>query len=134
LLHTFDGEPVGDGIDQSCGNADITQVRVCWQADDGSEPDFSQCIADQMRQFGCNKSSGISNFEITPGRNSFWIVPVCDDGSVAAIGTYQVPPPIVRTVEEGGIVTLGSLLIVATDNTDPSTVCPSPNCTCVRPP
>ena len=120
-LRSFDGERV-----DSCADARIEEVRICWQA---VEEGPSTGVCQGSQSFPCGEENGVSGFEIAPGRAAFWIEPICLDGSPADLGSYQVPPPIVRTVEDGKIVTLNSLLIVVTPF---RSTCPEAGCTCVR--
>lgn len=124
----FDFE--GDSID--CADADVAQVRLCWApvAADGSVS--TACLASQQDTFDCRDERGATSFELPEGRTAFWIVPVCADRGVADPGTFQVPAPIVREVEDGKLVTLSSLAIVASDNTEMSPTCGPAGCTCAR--
>ena len=72
----------------------------------------------------------MTGFDLDTGSTAFWIEPICTEGDPAAAGTYQVPPPIVRNVEEGQIVSLNSLLLVVSP---PGGECPADGCTCMRP-
>lgn len=120
-LRSFEGDQV-----ESCPEARIDEVRVCWQSiSEGT----STGVCEGSQSFPCGEENGVSGFEIDPGSTAFWIEPICIDGSPAEPGSYQVPPPIVRTVEDGNIVTLNSLLIVVTPFRDS---CPDSGCTCVR--
>lgn len=123
-LRSFDGQPV-----DSCDDARLDRVRICWQAVEEGETLDAACRPGQFDDFPCGEENGASGFEIAPGRTAFWIEPLCEDGGAATAGTYEVPPPIVRTVEEGRIVTLNSLLIVVTPEGSP---CPPSGCTCQR--
>jgi hypothetical protein len=121
-LRSFDGEPV-----DSCTDARIERVRICWQSVADGASTTGACDASQA--FPCEEENGVSGFEIAPGATAFWAEPICVDGEPADPDTYQVPPPIVRSVEEGQIVTLNSLLIVVTPLGQD---CPDAGCTCVR--
>ena len=119
-LRSFDGDDV-----ESCSDARLDEVQVCWQAvSEGS----GSCTSSEA--FPCDEENGVSGFEIDPGPTAFWIEAICRDGDLADPATYQVPPPIVRTVEEGKIVTLNSLLVVVHPV---GSACPDSGCTCVRP-
>jgi hypothetical protein len=119
-----------DGKDRDCAAARLERVAVCWQVvEDGTSAVGAACDAERSSLFFCDDENGVSGFEITPGSNAFWIEPRCDDGEPPDLGTYEVPPPIVRTVEDGRIVTLNSLLIVVA-TTDGA--CPAAGCTCAR--
>ena len=124
-LRDFDGDAV-----ESCADARVEEVEVCWQPALGSTPSVDiGCRPGQRAVFPCSEENGVSGFEIAPGPTAFWAHPICRDGEQAAEDTYQVPPPIVRTVEEGRIVTLNSLLIVVAPT---SGDCPEAGCTCSR--
>jgi len=126
-LRSTDGDSV-----EACQDVDIRDVRLCWEpvADGSVLGGGGECQSGQRRSFPCGESSGVTGFNLDPGPTAFWIEPICTDGEPAAAGTFQVPPPIVRRVEEGEIVSLDSLLLVVnpTDGT-----CPDAGCTCVRP-
>jgi hypothetical protein len=119
----------GESVD-SCHSALIDDVRLCWEpVEDGSVLGSGGPCRSLHRSFPCEESSGITAFNLDPGETAFWIEPICDDRRPADAGTYQVPPPIVRNVEDGQIVSLNSLLLVVSPTGD---VCPSTGCTCVR--
>jgi hypothetical protein len=126
-LRSFEGVAV-----EACADARIGDVRLCWEpAGDGSvSAGGGACRAGDQRRFPCEESSGVTGFQLDPGSTAFWIEPICIDEEPAAEGTYQVPPPIVRTVERGEIVSLNSLLLVVSP---PGDDCPAGVCTCVRP-
>jgi hypothetical protein len=125
-LRTFGGSAVG-----SCGDVGIQNVRLCWQTLGDGSPSTEDiiCQAGLRRTFDCSDSSGVTGFDLDPGPTAFWIEPVCQDGAPADSGTYEVPPPIVRTVQEGKIVSLSSLLLVVSPL---SAGCPAAGCTCER--
>jgi hypothetical protein len=123
-LRSFDGRSI-----ESCSDAGIDRVRLCWDSLDAEGGGSGQCRPPGLRTFDCRERRGITGFEIPPGRTSLFILPICPDGAPARDGTYDVPPPIVRTVTEGQVVTLSSLLIVAGDQSRPDG-CPPAGCTC----
>ncbi len=110
------------GDNNTCGKSEVDKVRVCWRSlgDAGTAP--SECViirtdgglAGQLRDFDCSASRGVTRFEVPAGRTSLFIEPLCAGGNPAR-GPYQVPPPIVRTVEDGKVVTINQLLIVASN-------------------
>ncbi len=107
-LRTFEGNA------NTCLKSGVEMVRVCWiplDVDGGSG--LQVCRRGQFREFPCDSSRGVTRFELPPGRNMLFLEPVCAGGVVAQ--NFQVPAPIVRDVEKGGVVTLDQLLIVATD-------------------
>jgi hypothetical protein len=121
-LRTFEGESIS-----RCDNAGIAQVQLCWRALASSDPD---CAPGRFAQFECPIGHGATRFEITPGPTSLQIAPICQDGSVPVVGTFQVPPPVVRTVNEGRVTMLNAILIVARDRTNPLSNCQPAGCTC----
>lgn len=118
-LRTFEGESL------TCKQAQVEEIRLCWNALDSND---SGCRPNQSRRFTCKEATGVTRFEIEPGRTKLFAEPVCADGLPAAVGTFQAPAEIVRTVEEGQIVTLDSLLILVTDQD----LCAGVACTCAR--
>jgi hypothetical protein len=127
-LRSQEGESI-----ETCQEVAIRDVRLCWEplADGSVLGAGGPCRSGRRRNFPCGESSGITAFDLDPGATAFWIEPVCDDGEPAGAGTYQVPPPIVRNVEDGQIVSLNSLLLVVSPPGGESP-CPPAGCTCVR--
>ncbi len=119
-LRTFSGDPV-----DSCADAKVDKVRLCWNAVDSG---VTGCRPGNFRDFPCQDQTGVTLFEIEPGRTAFFAEPICADGQPARAGTYQTPSEIVRTVRDGEVVSLESLLIVVTDHPDFCGI----ECTCVR--
>lgn len=117
-LRSFSGENIS-----TCAEAGIEEVQVCWDLlDGGSEPQELACppadiqtsgaVVPGGRIFDCNVKRGVSGFEVPPGRVLFWLRPLCADGQPPTEDAYLVPPPVVRTVESGQVVTLNALLVV----------------------
>jgi hypothetical protein len=126
-IRSFEGDAVG-----TCLEARIDKIRLCWNPLTDPAPDGAPdepCPPDQRRSFPCDDSSGVTGFDLDPGLTAFWIEPVCTDGEPADPGTYQVPPPIVRTVREGRIISLNSLLLVVNPSANG---CTTTACTCRR--
>ncbi|MCP4443945.1 MAG: hypothetical protein GY811_01185 [Myxococcales bacterium] len=119
-LRTFGGGPV-----ESCADAKVSKVRLCWNAVDSG---VTGCRPGSFRDFDCQDQTGVTLFEIEPGRTAFFVEPICEDAQPARVGTYQVPPKIVRMVREGEVVSLESLLITITDQPENC----GQECTCVR--
>lgn len=105
-IRTPAGEP------NNCVDAKIEKVRVCWAPSDGA----SARVCQGSRTFLCTDLRGFSSFEIDSGPTAFWLEPLCEVTQVVPDpATYEVPPPLIRSVSDGQVVTLNSLLIVATD-------------------
>jgi hypothetical protein len=118
-LRTYAREPI-----KTCADARISTVRLVWQ------PVGSTAAEPEGRvDFPCTSTRGVTDFVISEGPQLFWIEPICDDGAPPTTGTYEVPPPVLRTVASGEIITLNSLLIVGYQ--DPEK-CPVESCTCLR--
>jgi hypothetical protein len=117
-LRTVEGDAV-----ESCGDIPLEAVRICWEPADGASTD--QCRPGHRRTFPCGDRHGVTAFEVPPGPTLLWIEPVCPGGAPPPADTYEVPPPILRTVEHGRVVTLRSLLIEIRAGAD----C-EPRCTC----
>ena len=109
---------------ETCADARINTVQLVWQ------PVGSTAAEPEGRvKFPCSSTRGVTDFVISEGPQLFWIEPICNDGDPPTTGTYEVPPPVLRTVASGEIVTLSSLLIVGYQDPDK---CPVASCTCLR--
>lgn len=123
-VRDFDGNP------RSCGDAGIGTVTLCWQAADGLSSEFV-CQDGARETFECDRERGSTEFEVPTGPTALWIEVGCgESGAPAEPGSYEVPAPIVRTVRDGQIVTLNSLLIIATPQ---RSSCGARECTCPLP-
>ena len=91
---------------------DVGEIRLCWVSLVDAGSSIAQCRPPDLQTFPCAEGSGATGFTLTPSRTSLFIQPVCADGTPAAPASYTVPPPIVREVVEGRVVTLSSLLVV----------------------
>ena len=118
-----------DSID--CDEARIDKIRICWAplTDGGTttDPSCRAVVTDAgverlYRAFECDQYRGVTRFEVPPGPTALFVAPLCAGGQEPT-GPFQVPPPIVRTVVEGEVVTLNQILIIAED-------CAGTDCTC----
>ena len=122
-LRTFEGASLS-----SCAAVDIDRVRLCWQpVGDGGLP-APRCQPEQYRSFSCEKSSGVTRFELPTGPVSLFVEPVCSDGRPPVAGTFEVPPPFTRVLRAGEVANLDSFLIAVYDPRR----CEPPLCTCGR--
>lgn len=109
-LLSYSGDPIGD-----CECAGIDQVRVCWVPEDEAPADATELTCAEGRRsppIPCTQNRGATDFVIDSKPHLFWIEPMQDEQTPLAPGSYEVPSPILRTVEHGSVVTLDSLLIV----------------------
>lgn len=119
-LRSFTGEPISD---PACASAQIDNIRVWWRSPETGEMRF--------RAFPCTENRGVTGFQVPAGANSIWVTPECAGGIEALPGTFDAPAPLLRTVEDGAVVTLNTVLLVVSDRTlADDTQCPSPGCTC----
>jgi hypothetical protein len=122
-LRDFEGQPISDG-EHPCVLTNIGEIRLNWKAvtDDGGDGAMEPDGTDKFR---CLDNRGVTGFVIPAGRQMLWIEPICRSDAVM-LGSYEVPPPIVRTIEDGTVTTLDALLIVA----DPECTCPTATANC----
>jgi hypothetical protein len=126
-LFAFGGDRV------SCDEAEVAAVELCWRAVPAGGTLEASCADADHLGFACDDNHGTTRFDLPAGRTAFWLEPVCRDGEPAATGTYQVPAPIVREVVDGEVVTLSSLAIIVSDNSENPPNCgPTGVCTCQR--
>lgn len=86
----------------NCERANVTTIRLAWE---GTSSGFDT--------WPCNNQGeqrGVTGFNVPVGRVSLTISPECATGP-ADPAAYEAPPPIVRTLELGGIATLGAVVI-----------------------
>jgi hypothetical protein len=88
-----------DGSGVSCGFADVVTINL--QIDDD--------LPDGYVAFPCGDERGVTRFDLAPGTAQLWLVPGCASGSDPV--AYRAPPPIVRTITEGEVITLDTQLI-----------------------
>lgn len=100
----------------TCSDVSIQKIRLCWQSVEEAGTETLTCPDTRAEEFECVERTGVTGFEIDPGRTALFIIPLCEPGDAgiqpAVEESYVVPPPIVRTVEDGRVVTLNSLLLV----------------------
>lgn len=88
-----------DGADLDCEDANVKQIQLYWSA------------AGEARHnaFPCEDARGVTGFQIEAGEVELWLQPVCAGGD--AIAGFRAPPPIVRTITEGEVITLTTQII-----------------------
>lgn len=119
-VRSFDGSEIG------CVLAKIDTVSLCWR--DSIITGSTECLTEASSDFRCDREQGATSFSVPSGEQTLWIEVSCaTTGARADRAGYEVPAPIVRTVTNGGIVTLNSLLIVASDRQER---CGDRPCTC----
>jgi len=90
------------------GTGPVTQIRLHWQVDDGSDDPSRN---DGSKAWRCTDNHGVTGFELAEGTASLWITPECMDGT-AAPSTYIAPAIVQRSVIRGDAVSLGALELV----------------------
>lgn len=104
-----------DGSGVSCGFAGVDTINL--QIDDD--------LPDGYVAFPCEDERGVTRFDLAPGTATLWLTPGCASGSVPV--AYRAPPPIVRTITEGEVITLDTQLIeVRAGNCLPEDPCTCP--------
>jgi hypothetical protein len=115
-VHACGGGPQGGAVELSwalrdrtrgfvsCTDARLKTIRLDWTV--GEERGFDSWPCDNN-----GERRGVTGFDVPVGTVSLTISPECSGGERAAETSYDVPPPIVRKVELGGIVTLGAVVI-----------------------
>lgn len=121
-LRPFDGAGSWE-----CKDVRIGWIRLAWKAvpESGSDPEDTDPSGapDGWQEFPCEDSRGVTDFSIPAGQQMLWIVPICAGSALpAATGHYEVPPPIVRTVQDGTVTTLAALLVVTGESACPVTL------------
>jgi hypothetical protein len=61
--------------------------------------------------FQCDDRHGVTGFEVTEGTASLWLALTCIGGATPDALMYEAPPPIVRSITAGDVVTLETQLI-----------------------
>ena len=85
-------------------------VRLCWAAvSDNTQS--GTCMPMHEVDFACHLGFGLTPFMIDPGKQSFWVEPVCRDGNPPDKRLYDVPASIVRDVVASRAVSLDVLQI-----------------------
>ncbi|WP_152629414.1 hypothetical protein [Haliangium ochraceum] len=100
----------------SCEGVGMSWVQLNWRTVAEGDPNPA-LEAEGSKRFPCADDRGITEFIIPSGRKMLWVEPLCQDGE--AFTRYEVPPPVVRNVADGAVLTLDSLLIVV----DPACTC-----------
>jgi hypothetical protein len=123
------------GAKNDCAQSRIEQIRVCWVpvTDGGAGPPVCTIqrtdagLRELFDLFECSDKRGVTRFQVPTGANAFFVQPICIGGGEPT-GPFQVPSPIVRTVESGQVVTLNQVLIIAANEN-----CQGADCTCASP-
>lgn len=87
-----------DGTGVSCGAANVARIDLYVSDDFGNG----------IISFPCGDERGVTRFDIAPGEAELWLAPGCEEGTPIA---YRAPPPIVRTITAGEVITLDTQLI-----------------------
>jgi hypothetical protein len=58
----------------------------------------------------CEDNRAVTGFVVPPGEASLWVVPECAGGP-ASSDTFEAPPPVVRTLVAGDVVSLNAVVV-----------------------
>lgn len=92
-----------DGTGVSCEAADVVTINLNFRV---TNEDGTTSTRDEP--FPCEDERGVTGFVLQPGETPLWLRPACEEGTPIA---YRAPPPIVRTITEGEVITLDTQLI-----------------------
>jgi hypothetical protein len=121
-LRNFQGNPIADNLAESCSKVGIDKILLIWEP----PPDSGERVLGNW-SFDCEANRGVTGFVVPEGPQLLRIVPFCQGGVLPRAHTYEVPPPILRDVRDGEVVTLNSLLVVVQDCSGQGT---DTGCTC----
>jgi hypothetical protein len=86
----------------------IERMALYW-AVTSTSADGSTSTTQRATFFTCNDLHGVTGFDIPPGTVSLWLEPDC--ALDASVCSFIAPPPIVRTITAGDVVTLDAQVI-----------------------
>jgi hypothetical protein len=90
-----------NGSTTNCGEFGVEEMVIEWEVVGDGSFHFS---------FECGNYHGVTDFQVPAGEAALWLHPRCH-GVDATQGTFSAPPPIVRTITAGEVVTLDTQLI-----------------------
>jgi hypothetical protein len=91
------------GMFEPCDQTTVASIRLDWETEAAAGFDSWPCNNQ-------GEQRGVTGFDVPAGNVSLTISPECAEGP-ADPASFEAPPPIVRQVELGGIVTLGAVVI-----------------------
>jgi hypothetical protein len=100
LVRSDTAETIND-----CGVARIDEIELWWEvAVEGADVRHAD-------RFSCDGDRGVSRFDVPVGDVALWLRPACENDVEPAEGSFVTPPPIVRNITEGEVITLDTQLI-----------------------
>jgi hypothetical protein len=85
----------------SCSQANVSAIRLSWDVGGITNSE----------SWPCDDNHAITRFVIPEGLATLTISPDCASGP-AAPATYTAPSPLVRNVQQGGVVELGAVVLL----------------------
>jgi hypothetical protein len=73
--------------------------------------DADSHVSERNHVFPCGNRHGVTAFEVTTGRASLRLQALCENATAVDPTDFEAPPPIVRTITAGDVVTLETQLI-----------------------
>jgi hypothetical protein len=100
LLRPSNGDESTCSDQSCCRTAEVAQIRLNWSVDGISGSDA----------WRCDDNRAVTRFEVPPGAATLWVVPECAGGP-ASSEFYEAPPPVVRTLVAGEVVSLNAVVV-----------------------
>ena len=128
-IRDTNGSSVGDSTSEACDLHEITAIRLCWEGTSNktiSSDNVPTCESDRI--FSCKEARGKTNFIVSEGKTAFFIRALClteeeqEDPTMVTENTdknsplFQTPPPMVREVKAGEVISLNQFLITTSKN------------------
>lgn len=114
LLRPSNGDENACSEQSCCQDSRVTQIQLNWSVDGNVGFDA----------WPCEDNRAVTNFVLPPGEASLWVTPECSYGP-AASAAYEAPPPVVRTVVAGDVVSLNAVVVQVL-----VAGCQAPDCIC----
>jgi hypothetical protein len=100
LLRPSNGDENACSDQSCCQTSRVTQIRLNWNVDGTTGSDA----------WPCDDNRAVTKFVLPPGQASLWVTPECAGGP-ASSATYEAPPPVVRTLVAGDVVSLNAVVV-----------------------
>jgi len=100
LLRPSNGDENACNEQSCCQTSRVAQIRLNWDVDGTVDSDA----------WPCEDNRAVTKFVVPPGQASLWVTPECTGGP-ALTATYEAPPPVVRTLVAGDVVSLNAVVV-----------------------